>query len=74
MMLFCKAVKDGEDIPNILINTCKRFGLTILLNWTKIEVFYNEDLTRQETLFTIGSEKIDNVRSFTNIGQVITND
>ena len=47
--------------------------MTISYKKTKTQVFNNEDLAKQDTLFTIGSEKIVNVRSFTYLGQVITN-
>ena len=74
VVVFCKTVKDAEKILNILNDTCKRFGLTISFKKTKTQVFNNEDLANQDTLFSIGPEKIEDVRSFTYLGQVITND
>ena len=74
VVVFCKTVKDTEKILNILNDTCKRFGLTISFKKTETQVFNNEDLANQDTLFSIGTEKIENVRSFTYLGQVITND
>ena len=74
VVVFCKTVKDAEKILNILNDTCKRVGLPISFKKTKTQVFNNEDLANQDTLFSIGPEKIENVRSFTYLGQVITND
>ena len=73
LVLFCKSVDDAEKLLNILNDTCKRFGLTISFKKTKTQVFNNEELAMKECLFHIGSEKIENVRSFVYLGQVITN-
>ena len=73
-MLFCRTVNDAEKILTILNGTCKRFGLTISFKKTKTQIFNDEDLAKRDTLINIGSEKIDNVQSFTYLGQVITND
>ena len=73
LVLFCKSVEDAEKMLNILNDTCKRFGLTISFKKTKTQVFNNEELAQKEYLFHIGSEKIENVRSFVYLGQVITN-
>ena len=74
VVLFCRTVKEAEMILNILNDTCRRFGLTISFKKTKTQVFNNEELAKQDTLFTIGSEKIENVCSFVYLGQGITND
>ena len=71
-VLFCKTPEDAETLLNILSNTCKRFGLTISLKKTKTQVFNNADLAQKESLFTVDTEKIENVKEFTYLGQVIS--
>ena len=73
LVLFCKSVDYAEKLLNIFNDTCKRFGLTISFKKTKTQVFNNEELATKEHLFFIGSEKIENVRSFVYLGQVISN-
>ena len=65
VVLFCRTVNDAEKILTILNDTCKRFGLTISFKKTKTRIFNDEDLAKRDTLINIGSEKIDNVQSFT---------
>ena len=74
VVLFCRTANDAEKILTMLNDTCKRFGLTISFKKTKTQIFNDEDLAKRDTLINIGSEKIDNVQSFTYLGQVITND
>lgn len=47
-------------------DTCKRFGVTIYFQM-KMQVFHNTF----STLFSINNKTIENVRVFTNLGQVI---
>ena len=71
-VLFCKTPEDAEKILNILNDTCKRFGLTISFKKTKTQVFNNPDLAQKESLFAVEGEKIENVKQFTYLGQVIS--
>ena len=41
-------------------------------NLKKTQVFHNEDLAELQSLMSIGSEVIENVRTFTYLGQKIT--
>ena len=47
--------------------------MTISFKKTKTQVFNDVDLSKQKSLFSIGSESIENVQSFTYLGQVISN-
>ena len=73
VLLFCTTIAEAEKILNILNDTCKRFGLTISFKKMKTQVFNDVDLSKQKSLFSIGSESIENVQSFTYLGQVISN-
>ena len=73
VVLFCKTVKEAEDLLNIINNTCNRFGLTISFKKTKTQVFNNDSLANNETLLKIGNEIIENVQEFTYLGLVIHN-
>ena len=68
VVLFCKTVKDAEDLLNIINNTCNRFGLTISYKKTKTQVFNNDSLANNERLLKIGNEIIENVQEFTYLG------
>ena len=73
--LFCKSVNEAETIMNILNNTCKRFGLTISFGKTKTQVFNCEKkVVEDDTLFSIDGEVVENVRTFTYLGHMITNE
>ena len=70
--VFCKTVEEAEKLLTIINEACKRFGLTISFEKTKTQVFHNEYLAELPSLMSIGSEVIDNVRTFTYLGQKIT--
>ena len=73
VVLFCRSASDAERLLNTLNDTCKRFGLTISFKKTNTQIFNNNGLATKEHLFSVGSEKIENVLSFTYLGHVITN-
>ena len=62
-----------QRLLNTLNDTCKRFGWTISFKKTKTQVFNNNELATKEHLFSGGLEKIENIQSFTHLGNVITN-
>ena len=70
--LFSKSVHEAECLLTILNDTCKRFGLNISFTKTKTQVFNNKELAEKETLFSIGTEVIENVQEFTYLGHVFT--
>ena len=47
--------------------------MTISFKKTKTQVFNDKELAKKDSLFSIGSEEIENVQSFTYFGHVITN-
>ena len=71
--LCCKNVGEAEAILNVINNTCKRFGLSVSFNKTKTQVFNNKQLAEKPSLFSIGEEKVENVRDFVYLGQMISN-
>ena len=73
VVLFCKTIKEAEDLLNIINKTCNRFGLTISFKKTKTQVFHENELTKRETLFSIDGTEIENIQQFTYLGQVISN-
>ena len=70
--LFCKTVDEAEKLLKIINETCKRFGLTISFEKTTTQVFHNEELADLPSLLSVGSNVIENVRTFTYLGQLIT--
>ena len=71
-VLFCKTVKEAERLLSIINETCLRFGLNISFAKTKTQVFHNNELAEKPTLFNIGDEVIENVKTFIYLGHQIT--
>ena len=71
-VLFCKNPEDAQTILSILNITCKRFGLTISFKKTKTQVFNNEELAERDSIITVDGVKIENVKEFTYLGQVLS--
>ena len=72
VVVFCKSVREAEELLNIINDTCKRFGLTISYTKTKTQVFNDDKLADLPTLFSIGEQQIENVKEFVYVGQNIT--
>ena len=72
LALFCKTVHESERLLTIINDTCLRFGLTISFAKTKTQVFNNNELADKSSLLNINEQVIDNVRTFTYLGHVIT--
>ena len=73
MVVFAKSATEAEQILNIISNTCKRFGLSVSFGKTKTQVFNDEELSQEPSLFSIDECEIENVQEFTYLGHVITN-
>ena len=73
-VVFCKTIAEAHTVLTILNDTCKRFGLNISFKKTKTQVFNNSELSSKTSLMKIGNEDIENVKDFTYLGQVFTND
>ena len=71
-VLFCKTVTEAERLLSIINDTCLRFGLTISFAKTKTQVFHNNELADRPSLFNIGDEVIENVKTFTYLGHQFT--
>ena len=74
VVLFCKSIKEAEEVLTILHNTCKRFGLNISFTKTKTQVFNNNNLASKLSLISVDNQIIENVSEFTYLGQTITTD
>ena len=72
VVVFCKTVSEAQRLLSIINDTCKRFGLTVSFSKTKTQVFNNAELAESPSLFNVGVEVVENVRSFTYLGQVNT--
>lgn len=72
VVMFCKSVGEAHRLLTIIHETCKRFGLTVSFGKTKTQVFNNDELSELPSLFDVAGESIENVKSFTYLGQVIT--
>ena len=70
--LFCKSVHEAERLLSIINDTCLRFGLTISFAKTKTQVFNNNELADKPSLFSIGDNVIENVKSFVYLGHQTT--
>ena len=73
IVLFAKSAQEAERLLNIINTTCKRFGLNISFKKTKTQVFNNESLATEPTLFNIDGHSIENVSQFTYLGYVFDN-
>ena len=73
-VLFCKTIREAEQLLLIINNTFNRFGLTISYKKTKTQVFNDKEMAARDTLLSIGEHVIENVHEFVYLGQVITND
>ena len=72
VVVFCRTVGEAQRLLTIINDTCKRFGLTVSFSKTKTQIFNNTELAESPSSFNVGEEVIENVRSFTYLGQVIT--
>ena len=61
-----------HQLLNIINNTCKWFGLSISFKKTKTQVFYNEEIGKKETLFSLDGNIIENVQKFVYLGKEVT--
>ena len=72
--ILCNDVDELADILNIYDKTFKRFGLKISYGKTETMAFnVPEEIKAKPSLFSVGGEKIKNVRTFKYLGHVITN-
>ena len=72
--ILCNDVDELAEILNIYDRTFKRFGLKIAYGKTETMAFnVPEEIKAKPTLFSVGDEKIKNVRVFKYLGHVITN-
>ena len=72
LVLFCKSVDEAERVLNIIHETCTRFGLTISFKKTKTQVFNNNTLATEPSLFSVGNNEIENVQQFVYLGHSVT--
>ena len=73
VVMFAKSVEEAEILLNILHSTCKRFGLNISFKKKKTQVFNDETLASIPTLLKIDGQEIENVKEFTYLGHVFSN-
>ena len=73
IVLFSKTIEEAETVLNILHSTCKRFGLNISFKKTKTQVFNDDILAAIPSLLKIEDNNIENVREFTYLGHVFSN-
>ena len=73
IVLFSKTIEEAETVLNILHSTCKRFGLNISFKKTKTQVFKDDILAAIPSLLKIEDNNIENVREFTYLGHVFSN-
>ena len=74
VILFCKSVKEAEQLLTIINANCVHLGLTTSFKKTKTQVFNDNALAIKPTLFSIGKNLVENVKEFVYLGQVITTD
>ena len=74
VVLFAKNAKDAETILNILYRTCLRYGLNVSFKKTKTQAFHDEELAAKPSLIKINGNDIENVREFTYLGHVFSNE
>ena len=75
IVLFCEDINELQSIINIYNNTFSRFGLTIATDKTKTMSFnVSEDIMKRESLISLNSEPIDNVRQFKYLGHMLSNE
>ena len=74
VVLFAKNAKDAEIILNILYNTCLRYGLNVSFKKTKTQVFHDKELAAKPSLINVNGNDIENVREFTYLGHVFSNE
>gem|GEM_PF-4889121 len=72
LVLFCHSIAEAEKLLTIINDTCTRYGLTISFKKTKTQVFNQPELANQPTLFSIGSNVIENVQDFVYLGHSVT--
>ena len=74
IVLFARTVQEAETLLTILHTTCKRFGLNISFKKTKTQVFNDDTLAFTPTLLKVDGHEIENVREFTYLGHVFSNE
>ena len=72
LVLFCKTSLEAKQLLTIINDTCLRFGLTISFKKTKTQVFNDNNLATEKSLFCIGNNVIENVREFVYLGHSMT--
>ena len=73
--IFANSIEELKTILEIYDRTFARFGLKMSYSKTETMAFnVDEEIKSQESLITIGDNKIKNVRTFKYLGYTITND
>ena len=75
IVLFARNINEVQELLRILNTTCKRYGLNISWKKTKTQVFNDpsNELAARTTLVNIDGHDIENVREFTYLGHVFSN-
>ena len=74
VVLFAKTVRKAEMLLDILFRTCQRYGLNISFKKTKSQVFHDDVLAAIPTLIKVDGNDIENVRQFTYLGHIFSNE
>ena len=70
LVLFCPDITQAQQIIIIMNNVCKRFGLTISFNKTKVMQFNTDTV---DVNITVDNIKLENVSEFCYLGHTIFN-
>ena len=70
LVLFCSDLSEAQEIIIIMNNVCKRFGLTISFNKTKVMQFSTDT---EQVNIVVDNTKLENVSEFCYLGHTIFN-
>ena len=74
VVVFARSVREAEMLLDILFRTCQRYGLNISFKRTKSQVFHDDALAAIPTLINVNGHEIENVRQFTYLGHIFSNE
>lgn len=72
-VLCSKSLYEAKEVLNIIRETCKCSGLMISFKKTKPQIFSDQVLVKEPTLFGTNGQTFENVSEFRYLGKVVMN-